>query len=150
MGILIPYTTYKLSQKDGSNYRFLFANYNTFVLETVLGKREIIQISQQETRFEQMKKHQNDLTQTHQKLIDHQSFQQILSDGLIILSIVVSFLLIKNNVSKELLIPIVKESNSYADVCRKLNITPNTGAQTYVTKKIKEYHIDTAHFTGRG
>ena len=56
----------------------------------------------------------------------------------------------KTKYTKELLIPIVKESNSYADVCRKLNITPNTGAQTYVTKKIKEYHIDTAHFTGRG
>lgn len=56
----------------------------------------------------------------------------------------------KTKYTKELLIPIVKESNSYTDVCRKLNITPNTGAQTYVTKKIKEYHIDTAHFTGRG
>ena len=32
MGILIPYITYKVSQKEGSNYRFLLANYNTFVL----------------------------------------------------------------------------------------------------------------------
>ena len=56
----------------------------------------------------------------------------------------------KTKYTKELLIPIVKESNSYADVCRKLSIAPNTGAQTYITKKIKEYHIDTSHFTGRG
>ena len=125
MGILIPYTTYKLSQKDGSNYRFLFANYNTFVLETVLGKREIIQFSQQETRFEQMKKHQNELTQTHQKLIDHQSFQQILSDGLIILSIVVSILLIKNNVSKELLIPIMALSSSFGPTIALANLANN-------------------------
>ena len=121
MGILIPYTTYKLSQKDGSNYRLLFANYNTFVLETVLGKREIIQFSQQETRFEQMKKHQNDLTQTHQKLIDHQSFQQILSDGLIILSI----LLIKNNVSKELLIPMMALSSSFGPTIALANLANN-------------------------
>ena len=125
MGILIPYTTYKLSQKDGSNYRLLFANYNTFVLETVLGKREIIQFSQQETRFEQMKKHQNDLTQTHQKLIDHQSFQQILSDGLIILSIVVSILLIKNNVSKELLIPMMALSSSFGPTIALANLANN-------------------------
>lgn len=125
MGILIPYTTYKLSQKDGSNYRFLFANYNTFVLETVLGKREIIQFSQQETRFEQMKKHQNELTQTHQKLIDHQSFQQILSDGLIILSIVVSILLIKNNVSKELLIPMMALSSSFGPTIALANLANN-------------------------
>ena len=127
MGILIPYTTYKLSQKDGSNYRLLFANYNTFVLETVLGKREIIQFSQQETRFEQMKKHQKDLTQTHQKLIDHQSFQQILSDGLIILSIVVSILLNKNKVYKDMLIQIMALSSYFgptialANLAKKLN-----------------------------
>ena len=108
MGILIPYITYKVSQKEGSNYRFLLANFNTFVLETVLGKREILQFSQQEKRFEQMMDHQNNLTQTHQKLIKHQSFQQILSDGLIILSIVISILLIKNHVSKELLIPMIR------------------------------------------
>ena len=98
MGIMIPYITYKVSQKEGSNYRFLLANFNTFVLETVLGKREILQFSQQEKRFEQMMDHQNNLTQTHQKLTKHQSFQQILSDGLIILSIVISILLIKNHV----------------------------------------------------
>ena len=48
-----------MSQKEGSNYRFLLANFNTFVLETVLGKREILQFSQQEKRFEQMMDHQN-------------------------------------------------------------------------------------------
>ena len=56
----------------------------------------------------------------------------------------------KAKYTKELLIPIVKESNSYADVCRKLNVTPSTGAQTYITKKIKEYNIDTSHFVGKG
>lgn len=56
----------------------------------------------------------------------------------------------KTKYTKELLIPIVKESNSYADVCRKLNVTPSTGAQTYINKKIKEYNIDTSHFVGKG
>ena len=125
MGILIPYITYKVSQKEGSNYRFLLANFNTFVLETVLGKREIIQFSQQETRFEQMKKHQNNLTQTHQKLIKHQSFQQILSDGLIILSIVISILLIKNHVSKELLIPMMALSSSFGPTIALANLANN-------------------------
>lgn len=132
MGILIPYITYKVSQKEGSNYRFLLANYNTFVLETVLGKREIIQFSQQETRFEQMMDYQNNLTQTHQKLIKHQSFQQILSDGLIILSIVISILsivisilLIKNHVSKELLIPMMALSSSFGPTIALANLANN-------------------------
>ena len=125
MGILIPYITYKVSQKEGSNYRFLLANYNTFVLETVLGKREILQFSQQEKRFEQMMNHQNNLTQTHQKLIKHQSFQQILSDGLIILSIVISILLIKNHVSKELLIPMMALSSSFGPTIALANLANN-------------------------
>ena len=125
MGILIPYITYKVSQKEGSNYRFLLANYNTFVLETVLGKREIIQFSQQETRFEQMMDYQNNLTQTHQKLIKHQSFQQILSDGLIILSIVIAILLIKNHVSKELLIPMMALSSSFGPTIALANLANN-------------------------
>ena len=116
MGILIPYITYKVSQKEGSNYRFLLANYNTFILETVLGKREIIQFSQQETRFEQMMDYQNNLTQTHQKLIKHQSFQQILSDGLIILSIVIS---------KELLIPMMALSSSFGPTIALANLANN-------------------------
>ena len=125
MGILIPYITYKVSQKEGSNYRFLLANFNTFVLETVLGKREILQFSQQEKRFEQMMEHQNNLTQTHQKLIKHQSFQQILSDGLIILSIVISILLIKNHVSKELLIPMMALFSSFGPTIALANLANN-------------------------
>ena len=125
MGILIPYITYKVSQKEGSNYRFLLANFNTFVLETVLGKREILQFSQQEKRFEQMMDHQNNLTQTHQKLTKHQSFQQILSDGLIILSIVISILLIKNHVSKELLIPMMALSSSFGPTIALANLANN-------------------------
>ena len=119
------YKRIKLSQKDGSNYRFLLANFNTFVLETVLGKREILQFSQQEKRFEQMMDHQNNLTQTHQKLIKHQSFQQILSDGLIILSIVISILLIKNHVSKELLIPMMALSSSFGPTIALANLANN-------------------------
>ena len=56
----------------------------------------------------------------------------------------------KSKYTKELLISVVKKSKSYADVCRELNIKTSTGAQTYITKKIKEYNIDTSHFTGKG
>lgn len=55
----------------------------------------------------------------------------------------------KSKYTKELLTLIVKKSNSYADVCRELNIKPSTGAQSYIANKIKEYSIDTSHFTGR-
>lgn len=51
--------------------------------------------------------------------------------------------------SKELLEPIVLKSNSYGDVCRLLNISTSTGAQSYVTNKIKEFGLDVAHFTGQ-
>lgn len=72
-----------------------------------------------------MMDHQNNLTQTHQKLIKHQSFQQILSDGLIILSIVISILLIKNHVSKELLIPMMALSSSFGPTIALANLANN-------------------------
>ena len=69
-----------------------------------------------------MMDHQNNLTQIHHKLIKHQSFQQILSDGLIILSIVISILLIKNHVSKELLIPMMALSSSFGPTIALANL----------------------------
>ena len=72
-----------------------------------------------------MMDYQNNLTQTHQKLIKHQSFQQILSDGLIILSIVISILLIKNHVSKELLIPMMALSSSFGPTIALVNLANN-------------------------
>ena len=52
--------------------------------------------------------------------------------------------------TKEMLEPIVKESFSVADVCRKLQIKPATGSQSNLSKRIQEYDLDTSHFTGQG
>jgi len=50
--------------------------------------------------------------------------------------------------TKELLEPIVKESFSVAEVCRKLGITDQTGNITHIKKRIEEFEIDKSHFTG--
>jgi hypothetical protein len=44
----------------------------------------------------------------------------------------------------------VAESYSYANVMRLLGIKLAGGSQTHITKKIKEYGLDTSHFTGQG
>ena len=41
-------------------------------------------------------------------------------------------------------------SKSIADVCRNLRIKPNGGNYRIIHKEIKEYNIDTSHFTGQG
>lgn len=51
--------------------------------------------------------------------------------------------------TKEVLQPIVAKSKSFADVCRNLGITPRTGAQSHISKRIRLYNMDTSHFTGR-
>lgn len=51
--------------------------------------------------------------------------------------------------NKELLIEIVTNSLSIADVCRKLNIKPLGGNYETVNKIIKDYNLDISHFTGR-
>ena len=52
--------------------------------------------------------------------------------------------------NKEKLQDSVNQSKSYADVCRYFNVKDSTGAQTYITNRIKYYDIDTSHFTGMG
>jgi len=54
-----------------------------------------------------------------------------------------------NKYTKEILEPIVLSSSSWAEVCRKLNVKPMTGAQTHISKKAKEYGIKYDHFLGQ-
>ncbi len=44
----------------------------------------------------------------------------------------------------------VKESYTYADVCRKIGWKPQGGNYKYVKKHISELSLDTNHFTMRG
>jgi len=50
--------------------------------------------------------------------------------------------------TKEKLEKAVKNSASWADVCREFDVKPSTGGQTYLTNVAKKYGIDTSHFTG--
>lgn len=45
---------------------------------------------------------------------------------------------------------IVKNSNSYADVCRKIGWKPHGGNYKYVKKYINELELDISHFTMKG
>jgi len=45
---------------------------------------------------------------------------------------------------------VVAKSKSIAEVCRYLGIKPNGGNYKTIHKEIKEYDIDTSHFTGQG
>lgn len=51
--------------------------------------------------------------------------------------------------SKELLESIVKDSQTWAEVCRKIGVKALTGSQTYVKNKAKIYEIDSSHFIGK-
>ena len=50
--------------------------------------------------------------------------------------------------TKELLQDAVDNSKSYAGVLRCLKLRQAGGTQSWLTKKIKRYDIDTSHFTG--
>lgn len=55
----------------------------------------------------------------------------------------------RNSYTKENLEFAIKESESWADVCRKMGVKPSTGAQTYLTKRAKNFEIDISHFKGQ-
>lgn len=50
----------------------------------------------------------------------------------------------------DLLSPVIAKSKTWADVCRALNLKPNTGSQTYIRNTAAKHGIDTSHFVGQG
>jgi len=52
--------------------------------------------------------------------------------------------------SKSLLEKLVHESLSVAQVCRKLGVRADGNPHAYVSHKMRQYCLDTSHFTGRG
>ena len=55
----------------------------------------------------------------------------------------------KRKYTKELLVPLVKECVSYAQLISKLGLKQSGGIHRMITMRIKEYGIDTSHFTGQ-
>ena len=51
--------------------------------------------------------------------------------------------------TKEILEPLVKESVCVVDVIRKLGLRESGGSHSHLSRKIREYGIDTSHFTGK-
>lgn len=52
--------------------------------------------------------------------------------------------------SKEVLIEIIKNSFSVAEMCRQLGLRPSGGNYKTLNFAIKEYNLDVSHFTGQG
>jgi hypothetical protein len=52
--------------------------------------------------------------------------------------------------TREILEPIVKESISISEVCRKLGIPTHGGSNSHVSRSIDRLGIDRSHFLGRG
>lgn len=55
----------------------------------------------------------------------------------------------KRKYTKEFLVPLVKESHSYTELLRLLDLKVNGGNHRTLTTRIKEYEINTSHFTGQ-
>lgn len=51
--------------------------------------------------------------------------------------------------TKEMLEPLVAGSTTWAEVCRKVGITPMTGAQTHLKKVCLRFGLAYAHFVGK-
>lgn len=52
--------------------------------------------------------------------------------------------------TKEFLSPVVKQSTNYTDLLTKLGLKITGGTHRLITMRVKEYGINTSHFTGQG
>jgi len=55
----------------------------------------------------------------------------------------------KRTYTRELIESVVKESITYADVCRRLGARASGGSYELIRNRIKEYDIDVSHFLGQ-
>lgn len=55
-----------------------------------------------------------------------------------------------NKYNKELLVEIIKNSFSVAEVCRQLGLRPSGGNYKTINFLVNEYNLDISHFTGQG
>ena len=136
MGIVIPFYTYSITHNDGSIYRDNMAKFRTFILESILGKREIIQYNKQVDRFKDMSLKQQELSTNHQRLVDKQTIQQVISDTLIVLSIVVGIIMINYNYNLELLIPLIALSSSFGPTAALATLANNLNQVFPCAKRI--------------
>lgn len=52
--------------------------------------------------------------------------------------------------TEEILAPIVARCTTMAEVCRELGVATNSGGtHSYITKRVREYELDTSHFLGK-
>lgn len=55
----------------------------------------------------------------------------------------------RNRYTRDLLYSAVKDSRTWAEVCRKLGVKPATGAQTHVKSRANDFGVDFSHFLGQ-
>lgn len=51
--------------------------------------------------------------------------------------------------TREILVDAIKDSSTWADVCRKVGVPPYTGSQTHLKKRAEDWNIDSSHFLGQ-
>lgn len=92
VGIVIPVCNSKYGQKKGQEYRALFGNLNTKVLDNLYGLEEILQFQQEKNRMEQMAEDTKRLEQRNKSLKKAEGIQKIAADTVILSAGVITVL----------------------------------------------------------
>lgn len=93
MGIGIPMMIYHLSVNQGDEYRQNQGTFQIFILESILCKKDFIQFGKQTQRLNQMLEKQTQLEMNHKELIKKQTYQQQLTQSLIMIVMLVAVIL---------------------------------------------------------
>lgn len=84
VGLVIPVINGRRGSARGQEYRDLFGDLNTCVLDNLYGLEEILQYRQQEKRMAQMTGHTEQLEQVSEELKTHENSQRVVTDMVIL------------------------------------------------------------------
>ena len=89
VGVVIPVINSRAGQKHGREYRSLYGNLNTVVLDNLYGLDEILQYNQMQNRHEKMDSYTEQLENYNETLKKQEAWQRISTDNVILIAGVV-------------------------------------------------------------
>lgn len=92
VGMGIPVINSRMGQKYGREYRSLYGNLNTIVLDNLYGLGETLQYQCQKERLEKMDRYTKELERVNRVLKRQETFQKIAADSVILAAGVVMLL----------------------------------------------------------
>ncbi|WP_294155966.1 ABC transporter ATP-binding protein [uncultured Clostridium sp.] len=131
VGFLIPYSSSKFAKEAGVQYRNIFGESNSYILDSLRGLKEILLFNVGQKRLDKMNEHSHELNKSLSKIKSHEGIIRGLTD-LIIMIAILSFVALGFSLFTygdisfiEIIVAVVILASSFGPVVALSNLSNN-------------------------